>query len=58
MTNIDGSYKYVCAICEQIFCDLSTKLDHVHGKHNEGEGAKKIVNYLSLFVESHFRQIA
>ena len=43
MTNIDGSYKYVCAICEQIFCDLSTKLDHVHGKHKEGEGAKKIV---------------
>ena len=43
MTNIDGSYKYVCEICEQIFCDLSAKLDHVHGKHTVGEGVKKIV---------------
>ena len=43
MTDIDGSYKYVCAICEQIFCDLSAKLDHVHGKHKVGEGVKKIV---------------
>ena len=43
MTNIDGSYKYVCEICEKIFCDLSSKLDHVHGKHKEGEGTKKMV---------------
>ena len=43
ITNIDGSYKYACGNCEQIFCDFSARLDHVRAEHKVGEGAKKIV---------------
>ena len=43
ITNIDGSYKYACGFCEQIFCNISARLDHVFAEHKVGEGAKKIV---------------
>ena len=43
ITNIDGSYKFACGNCDQIFCDSSTRLDHVRAEHEVGEGAKEMV---------------
>ena len=43
ITDIDGSYKYACGYCEQIFCDLSARFDHVFADHKVSEGSKKIL---------------
>ena len=42
ITNIDGSYKYVCPHCEQVFCDFSARSYHIRAKHEIGDGLMKI----------------
>ena len=33
ITDVDGSYKYWCGCCGQIFCDIMARLDHIHAEH-------------------------
>ena len=42
ITNIDGSYKYVCGHCEQVFCDFSARSEHIRLEHVVGDGFRKI----------------
>ena len=43
ITNLDGSYKYVCRHCGKVFCDFLSRENHIRfERHKIGDGLRKI----------------